>query len=91
MEMGDALYAHKDLKTLELTVTAELQNLYNWLTSNKLSLNIKMEWDFFKNLRIFWGRPKKSFKRSLKKMLLDILETEDSYIDVDTIIVKMKK
>ena len=51
--MGDALYAHKDLKTLELTVTAELQNLYNWLTSNKLSLNIKMEWDFFKNLRIF--------------------------------------
>ena len=24
-------------------------------------------------------------------MLLDILETEDSYIDVDTIIVKMKK
>ena len=27
----------------------------------------------------------------LKEMLLDILETEDSYIDVDTIIVKMKK
>ena len=24
-------------------------------------------------------------------MLLDILETEDSYVDVDTIIVKMKK
>ena len=24
-------------------------------------------------------------------MLLDILQTEDSYIDVDTIIVKMKK
>ena len=35
------LYAHKDLKTLELTVNAELHNLYNWLTSNKLSLNIK--------------------------------------------------
>ena len=35
--------------------------------------------------------PKKAFKRSLKEMLLDILETEDSYIDVDTIIVKMKK
>ena len=45
MEMGDALYAHKDLKTLELTVNAELHNLYNWLTSNKLSLNIKKEWD----------------------------------------------
>ena len=26
-----------------------------------------------------------------QEMLLDILETEDSYIDVDTIIVKMKK
>ena len=37
----NALYAHKDLKTLELTVNAELHNLYNWLTSNKLSLNIK--------------------------------------------------
>ena len=36
-------------------------------------------------------RPKKAFKRSLKEMLLDFLETEDSYIDVDTIIVKMKK
>ena len=28
---------------------------------------------------------------SLKEMLLDFLETEDYYIDVDTIIVKMKK
>ena len=37
----NALYAHKDLNTLELTVNAELHNLYNWLTSNKLSLNIK--------------------------------------------------
>ena len=26
-----------------------------------------------------------------QEMLLDILDTEDSYIDVDTIIVKMKK
>ena len=37
----NALYAHKDLKTLELTVNTELHNLYNWLTSNKRSLNIK--------------------------------------------------
>ena len=36
-------------------------------------------------------RPKKAFKRSLKATLLDILQTEGSYIDVDTIIVKMKK
>ena len=41
--------------------------------------------------QILKERPKKAFKRSLKKMLLDILETEDSYIDVDMIIVKMKK
>ena len=87
MEMGDAFYAHKDLKTLELTVNAELHNLYNWLTSNKLSLNIKKEWDT-SSLK---ERPKKAFKRSLKKMLLNILETEDSYVEVDTIIVKMKK
>ena len=31
------------------------------------------------------------FKRSSKATLLDILQTEDSYIDVDTIIMKMKK
>ena len=37
----NALYAHKDLKTLELTLNAELHNLYNWLTSDKLSQNIK--------------------------------------------------
>ena len=36
-------------------------------------------------------RPKKAFKGSLKATLLDILQTEDSYIDVDTIIVEMKK
>ena len=41
--------------------------------------------------QILKERPKKAFKRSLKEMLLDILETEDSYIDVDTIIVKMNK
>ena len=36
-------------------------------------------------------KTEKAFKRSLKAMLLDILQTEDSYIHVDTIIVKMKK
>ena len=41
--------------------------------------------------QILKERSKKAFKRSLKEMLLDILETEDSYIDVDTIIVKIKK
>ena len=41
--------------------------------------------------KILKERPKKAFKRSLKATLLDVLQTEDSYIDVDTIIVKMKK
>ena len=41
--------------------------------------------------QILKERPKKTVKRSLKAMLLDILQTEDSYIDVDTIIVKMEK
>ena len=35
------LYADKNLKSLEYTVNAELHKLYVWLTSNKLSLNIK--------------------------------------------------
>ena len=47
---------------------------------------------------LFWNgipqilkeRPKKTFKRSVKAMLLYILQAEDSYIDVDTIIGKMK-
>ena len=38
--------------------------------------------------QILKERPKQAFKKSLKEMLL---ETEDAYIDVDTIIVKMKK
>ena len=41
--------------------------------------------------QILKERPKKAFKRSLKATLLDVLQTEDSYIDVDTIIVKIKK
>ena len=68
----NALYAHKDLKTLELTVNAELHNLYNWLTPNKLSLNIKKS-----NYVIFPAYQKKL--------------NYDHNIDVDTIIVKMKK
>ena len=35
------LYADKKLKNLETTVNNELQNLSNWLTANKLTLNIK--------------------------------------------------
>ena len=51
----NALHAHKDLKTLELTVNAELHNFYNWLTSNKLSLDIKKS-----NYVIFFPYQKKN-------------------------------
>ena len=34
------LYADKNLKDLETIVNNELQNLYDWLTANKLTLNI---------------------------------------------------
>ena len=35
------LYADKSLRSLESTVNGELVSIYNWLTANKLSLNIK--------------------------------------------------
>ena len=35
------LQSHKNLKTLEKIVNDELAKVYNWLTSNKLSLNLK--------------------------------------------------
>ena len=35
------LYADKNLRDLETIVNIELQNVYNWLTANKLTLNIK--------------------------------------------------
>ena len=35
------LYADKDFKSLEQTVNAELNNLHDWLTTNKLTLNTK--------------------------------------------------
>lgn len=35
------LYADKNLKDIETIVNIELQNLYSWLTANKLTLNIK--------------------------------------------------
>ena len=35
------LYADKNSKNLETIVNIELQNLYNWLTANKLTLDIK--------------------------------------------------
>ena len=41
MSDTNILYVDKNLKDLETTVNNELQNLYNWLTANKLTINIK--------------------------------------------------
>lgn len=42
------LYANRDLKSLEKTVNAELQKLCEWLTANRLTLNIKKSnWPYF--------------------------------------------
>ena len=35
------LYSNKNLKSLELSVNQELNNVYDWLTANKLTLNTK--------------------------------------------------
>ena len=48
------LYADKDFKSLEQTVNAELNNLHDWLTTNKLTLNTKKS-----NLVIFRPKQKK--------------------------------
>ena len=42
--------------TLFMLINAELHNLYNWLTSNKLSLNIK------KSNYVFFAHTKKTLK-----------------------------
>ena len=58
------LYADKNLRTLELVVNSELHKGYEWLTANKLTLNIKKsnfiifhlhqkKIDYQVNLRIF--------------------------------------
>ena len=47
-------YAENDLKSLEQTVNAELNNLHDWLTTNKLTLNTKKS-----NLVIFRPKQKK--------------------------------
>ena len=48
------LYGDKNLKSLETIVNVELSNIHDWLTANKLSLNIKKS-----NFVIFRPRQKK--------------------------------
>ena len=37
----ECLYSDKNLKSLELSVNQELDNVYDWLAANKLTLNTK--------------------------------------------------
>ena len=68
----NVIYSHENLKTLELIVNAELNNLFNWLTSNKLTLHIKK-----KELVIFRSHKKKLnyliniFKNEQNKNVID--------------------
>ena len=54
LQLINILYADKDSKSLEQTVNAELNNLHDWLTTNKLTLNTKKS-----NLVIFRPKQKK--------------------------------
>ena len=51
---ANILYANKNVKALEITLIAELQKLHDWLTANKLALNIKKQ-----NFAIFYSYQKR--------------------------------
>ena len=55
------LFADKNLKSLELSVNLELNKVYDWLTANKLTLNIKKS-----NFVIFCTAQRKLTYLSLK-------------------------
>ena len=74
------LYADKDLKSLEQTVNAELKNLHDWLTTNKLTLNTKKS-----NLVIF--RPKQKKIRYLPQIsIFDSEKIEESAWNIGVLI-----
>lgn len=69
------LYANKDLKLLELTVNNELIKLCDWLTANKLTLNIKKS-----NFVIFKPYQKKTTLEVNIKMYDNSLQ---KYVDLE--------
>ena len=74
------LYADKDFKSLEQTVNAELNNLHDWLTTNKLTLNTKKS-----NLVIF--RPKQKKIRYLPQIsIFDSKKIEESAWNIGVLI-----
>ena len=70
------------------------QNLSNFTQNNLHSIFkerplhvLMLKWNEIQtNLKIL---PKNSFKKSLKETLFKILESEDSYVEVDALIIKM--
>ena len=54
------LYSDKNLKSLEFSVNQELNNVYDWLTANKLTWNIK------KNHLLYFALPKGNLSINLK-------------------------
>ena len=69
----NVLYSHENLKILELIVNAELNNLFNWLTSNKLTLNIKKT-----NFVIFRRRPHQKLLTITYPRQIDIVDNEEN-------------
>ena len=54
----NAVYTNKNFKFLESTVNQELCKLFDWLTANKLTLNIKKKHIFRPPQRKFNYKPK---------------------------------
>ena len=80
LQLINILYADKDSKSLEQTVNAELNNLHDWLTTNKLTLNTKKS-----NLVIF--RPKKKKIRYLPQIsIFDSEKIEESAWNIGVLI-----
>ena len=62
------LYDNKNLKAIEQTVNAELNNVHDWSTTNRLTLNIQK-----KKILIFCSRQKKNaFFSTTKKVLMGV-------------------
>ena len=80
----------KNLRSLEHTVNIELINVCNWLTANKLSLNVKKS--NFVIFRPYQNKlPKHSFKKKITEYLFQIFLKQDSYVDIHMLINEMKK
>lgn len=100
------LYADKKLKSLETIVNNELKKIYNWLTANKLTLNIKKtnyvvfhphqkRLDYQINLKIFDHNSNSFISLELKdyiKFLGVVIDSNLSWkTHIDNIAIKISK